>query len=139
MLTTKTHRTLSTLAAGAACRAAPGLAPAAEPMKFMGAISGVVRNSLGVPQMGAVVLLYNRQERTVDKTLSDSTGGFHFLDLLPDLYSVRVSVATLVPALKRNILVQPGMQSILAVNLNSLFSTIQLSYPPRSEEHTSEL
>ena len=118
------------LAAGMACLAAPWLASAAEPVKFMGAITGVVRNSLGVPQMGAVVLLYNRQDRNVDKTLSDSTGRFQFPDLVPDLYSVKVSVATLIPVLRKNILVQPGMQSMLAVNLNSLFSTIQLSYPP---------
>ena len=130
MLTTKTHRTLSTLALGMACLAAPSLARAAEPVKFMGAISGVVRNSLGVPQMGAVVLLYNRQDRNVDKILSDSTGRFQFAGLVPDLYWVKVSVATLVPAVKKNILVQPGMQSMLAVNLNSLISTIQLSYPP---------
>ena len=113
-----------------ACLAAPWLAPAAEPVKFAGAISGVVRNSLGVPQMGAVVFLYNRQDRNVEKTLSDSTGRFQFSDLVPDLYSVKVLVATLVPALKKNILVQPGMRSMLAVNLNSLISTIQLSYPP---------
>jgi hypothetical protein len=130
MLTTKTHRTLTTLALGMACLAAPSLARAAEPVKFMGAISGVVRNSLGVPQMGAVVLLYNRQDRNVDKILSDSTGRFQFAGLVPDLYWVKVSVATLVPAVKKNILVQPGMQSMLAVNLNSLISTIQLSYPP---------
>jgi hypothetical protein len=129
MLTTKTHRTLITLALGMACLAAPWRAIAAEPMKFAGAISGVVRNSLGVPQMGAVVLLYNRQDRNIDKTLSDSTGRFQFAGLFPDLYSVKVSIATLIPALKKNILVQPGMQSVLAVNLNSLFSTIQLSYP----------
>src|ERR1017187_4699692 len=129
MLTTKTHRTLTTLALGMACLAAPSLARGAEPVKFMGAISGVVRNSLGVPQMGAVVLLYNRQDRNVDKILSDSTGRFQFSNLVPDLYSVKVSVATLIPAL-RKILVQPGMQSVLAVNLNSLISTIQLSYPP---------
>jgi len=130
MLTTKTHRTLTTLAAAMAYLAAPWLAPAAEPVKFMGAISGVVRNSLGIPQMGAVVLLYNRQDRNVEKVLSDSTGRFQFSDLIPDLYSVKVSVATLVPALKKNILVQPGMRSILAVNLNNLFISIQLSYPP---------
>ena len=110
--------------------AAPTLAPAADPVRFMGVISGVVRNSLGVPQMGAVVLLYNRQDRNVDKILSDSTGRFQFAGLIPDLYWVKVSVATLVPAVKKNILVQPGMQSMLAVNLNSLFITIQLSYPP---------
>ena len=84
---------------------------------------------MGIPQMGAIVLLYNRQDRAFGKVLTDDHGEFQFLGLLPDLYSVRVTLATFVPALKKDILVQPGMRSVLNVNLNTLFSTIQLAYP----------
>jgi hypothetical protein len=90
---------------------------------------GLVTDRTGVPQMGAVVLLYNRQEYVCEKALTDQRGEFHFLGLLPDLYSVRVSLAAFVPALKKDILVQPGMRSILAVNLNTLVSSIQFGYP----------
>src|SRR5439155_26962378 len=55
---------------------------------------------------------------------------FNFVGLFPDLYSVKVTLATFVPALNKNILVQPGMRSMLNVNLNTLFSNIQFAYPP---------
>ena len=130
MLKTKTHKALNFLVVGMSCLAAPRVSLAATPLKVSGAITGVVRNSVGVPQMGAAVQLYNRQERNVGKVLSDSNGQFRFLSLIPDVYSIKVSLAAFFPALKKDIVVQPGMQSVLAVNLNSLFSTIQLSYPP---------
>src|SRR5207253_8324508 len=80
--------------------------------------------------MGAILCVVNRQERTFEKILTDERGAFNFVGLFPDLYSVKVTLATFVPALKRNILVQPGMRSMLNVNLNTLFSNIQFVYPP---------
>jgi hypothetical protein len=129
MFSTKTHKTAAFLAIGIACLAAPCVAPAAGPIRLSGVISGVVSDSMGIPQMGAIVLLYNRQDRVYGKVQTDDLGQFKFLGLFPDLYSVKVTLATFVPALKKNILVQPGMRSVLNVNLNTLFSTIQLSYP----------
>ena len=78
--------------------------------------------------MGAVVNLYDRQQRFLGKVLTDEHGQFKLLGLLPALYSVKISVTSFVPATKE-ILVQPGMRSILNVNLNTLFSTIQFGYP----------
>jgi hypothetical protein len=107
-----------------------GTAQGAEPIKLSGAITGRVADSSGVAQMGAAVILYNKQERQFQRVLTDSQGIFKFLNLLPDTYSIKVTFATFVPALRKNILVQPGMRSVLNVNLNTLFSTIQLAYPP---------
>jgi hypothetical protein len=129
MFNSKTHKSAAVLAAGVVCLLSPLVAQAVEPIKLSGAIGGVVTNSLGAPQMGASVVLYNRLDRAFDKVLTDERGEFRFLGLFPDLYSVRVSLATFVPALKKDILVQPGMRSILNVNLNSLFSSIQIGYP----------
>jgi hypothetical protein len=39
-------------------------------------------------------------------------------------------MAAFFPAIQKDILVQPGTQSLMAVHLSSFFSTIQLSYPP---------
>jgi len=125
-----THRTVASLVLGVACLAAPLVARAATPMKLSGAIGGVVSNSAGIPQMGATVLLYNRQDRNVDKVLTDARGGFQFLNLLPDVYSIKISAAAFALAMRRDILVQPGMRSVLAVNLSTLFSSIRLAYPP---------
>src|ERR1017187_6303416 len=129
MFSTKTHKTAAFLAIGIACLVAPCVSMAAGPIQLSGVITGVVSDSMGIPQMGAIVLLYNRQDRVYGKVQTDDLGQFRFLGLFPDLYSVKVTLATFVPALKKNILVQPGMRSVLNVNLNTLFSTIQLAYP----------
>ena len=131
MFTVETRRSQAALIALLGCLvAAPRVCRAAQPLKLSGAITGLVTNSLGVPQMGAVVVLYNRQDRAYERAITDERGEFKFLGLFPDSYSLRISLASFVPAMKRNILVQPGMRSVLAVNLSTLFSSIQFAYPP---------
>src|SRR5450432_2556506 len=131
MLEARTHRTLVSLVlAGAVYLAGSGLGQAATPLRMSGAITGFVTDAGGVPQMGAAVILFNRQERQFERALTDDRGAFKFLGLTPDLYSIRVTLTTFVPATKKGILVQPGMASVLNVNLNTLFSSIQFAYPP---------
>jgi hypothetical protein len=79
--------------------------------------------------MGAAVVLFNRQERQFERVLTDARGAFRFVGLMPDLYSVKVTLASFVPALKKGILVQPGAASVLNVSLSTLFSSIQFAYP----------
>ena len=130
MLNLTTHKTVAGLLVGLACLTAPGArAAASADFKLSGAIAGTVSNNLGIPQMGATVLLYTRLDRMFGKTITDEHGAFQFPGLQPDAYSVRITLATFVPALRRNIMVQPGMRSMLNVSLSALFSTIQISYP----------
>jgi hypothetical protein len=91
-----------------------------------GSIVGIVSDSVGIPQMGASVLLYNRFDKLLSRILTSERGTFGFEALPPDTYSVRVSLASFLPALKRDILVQPGMRSLLNVSLASVFSSIEL-------------
>lgn len=100
----------------------------ASPTQLSGSIAGFVRDSTGVPQMGATVLLFNRYERLIQRTLTNERGVFGFDSLTPDLYSVRVTLASFVPAMKQKIAVQPGMQSLLYVDLASVLSSIELVY-----------
>lgn len=93
---------------------------------FSGAIAGEVKSASGVAQMGATVVLYNRYDRMIGQVVTDLKGGFHFDPLLPDQYSLRVSLPSFVPAFKRNITVLPGIQSLLAINLTSMLSTIEI-------------
>ncbi len=111
-------------------------APAAFPATnnpLSGSIAGVVRNSSGVPQMGATVFLFNRSEKLLGSVLTNERGLFGFGLLTPDLYSVRVSLASFVPAVKQKIAVQPGMQSLLYVDLASVLSSIELVYAKPGE------
>lgn len=105
---------------------------AAVPGPPFGSLLGSVRDGAGVPQMGAVVQLYNRQERFLEKVLTNASGQFVFASLAPDFYSVRVTLNSFVPALKKNIAVHPGLQSVLAINMAGLVSSIELVYTSRN-------
>lgn len=100
----------------------------AEPVQVAGSLAGIVRDSAGVPQMGAAVFLFSRSEKLLLRTMSNERGIFGFSLLTPDLYSVRVTLASFVPAVKQKIAVQPGMQSLLYVDLASVLSSIELVY-----------
>jgi Carboxypeptidase regulatory-like domain len=99
---------------------------AAAPIRFAGAVSGMVTDSAGRPQPGAAVVLLNQQERLLQKVYTDLSGNFSFGDLLPDLYSVQVSMTSFVTASRQKVPVKPGMRSLLEVSLSRMFSSIQV-------------
>ncbi len=109
--------------------AIPSASRAASTPKLSGSILGLVTDAAGIPQMGATVLLYNHQDRLYERALTDEKGSFSFRNLFPDSYSIHVSLASFLPALKNNILVKPGIQSLLNVSLAGLFSSIQIILP----------
>ncbi len=128
MLETRTNSTLCFLLAGFGCLSGVRQASAAVIVPLSGGIGGVVRGIGGMPQLGATVTLYSRTQKPLGKVLTDERGEFKLLGLVPALYSVKVSFSALVPA-TREILVQPGIRSILNVNLSTLFSTVQFGHP----------
>ncbi|MBL0161305.1 MAG: carboxypeptidase regulatory-like domain-containing protein [Bryobacterales bacterium] len=97
-------------------------------LKLFGSITGQVRNTAGTTQMGATVLLMNRNERVVQRALTAPDGRFRFDSLTPDQYSVRVNLSSFVPAMRGNVPVRAGMESFLNIQLANLFSSIELVY-----------
>ncbi len=95
-------------------------------IRFSGDVSGLVSDAAGRPQAGAVVMLFNKQDRLLQRLATDRDGTFSFDDLLPDLYTVRVSFSSFFPASRDHIQVRSGMRSLLEVNLSRLFSSVQL-------------
>jgi hypothetical protein len=102
------------------------LAQAGSAPDFSGEILGEVHSSNGVAQMGATVLLFNRYDQLIKQTLSNEQGRFAFGMLAPDTYSIRVSLASFVPAMRRNIAVAAGSEAVLKISLASLLSTIEV-------------
>jgi hypothetical protein len=116
---------------GLVCAGGPPVSPRQALLRplqqqLSGRIFGNVRSTLGVVQMGASVYLYNRYDQMVRQALTNENGQFLFDSLSPDLYSVRVALSSFVPAMKRGIGVQAGVESVLNVNLASVLSTIEL-------------
>jgi hypothetical protein len=106
--------------AAVAAHAAP------PPVRFAGAVSGLVRDSVGRPQAGASVSLFNQQAHLLQRAYTDLAGNFSFGDLLPDLYSVQVSLLAFVPTTREKVEVHPGMRSLIQVSLSRMFSSIQV-------------
>jgi hypothetical protein len=125
----KAEKTVGCLLAGMLYLAAPSPSHAVEPVKLSGFLSGTVKDPHGVPLMGATVIVYNHQDRPISRMLTNERGHFQFAGLFPAMYSLRVSLASFIPAVRKDILVQPGMRSMLSVSLSTLFSSIQFDYP----------
>jgi hypothetical protein len=115
---TTSIRTLSTLA-GVFCLA--HAAQAGGPIPLSGSIAGEVKSVAGVAEMGAKVLLYDRHEQLIRQVLTNEQGRFGFAALTPDIYAIRVTLASFVPALRRNISVAAGSENLLQINLSGNF------------------
>jgi len=107
-------------------------ASAASLNPLAGQILGQVKDATGAAQMGASVSLYNRYDELVRKGLSNEQGRFAFDALTPDLYSIRVILASFVPAERRNISVLPNTENRLDINLTSVLSSIGVTTTPAS-------
>jgi hypothetical protein len=90
-----------------------------------GAISGYVRDASGIPQMGAVVEIAGSAARTLT-VFTDGAGFYSATDLLPGLYSVKVSVPSFLPALREKVGLQPGTSIRLNITLNTLLNAMRV-------------
>ncbi len=106
-----------------------GAANAASPDSFSGQILGTVHNATGVAQMGATVYLYNRYDQLVRHALTNEQGRFGFDSLVPDIYSLRVLLASFAPAERRNISVLPSSDNRLDISLATVLSTVIFAPP----------
>jgi hypothetical protein len=109
----------------------------AAPAKLGGTLLGEVRNASGVTQTGATVLLYDRFDNLVRRSLSTEDGRFGFAALAPDTYTVRVSLSTFLPAIRR-IAVAAGSENLLRVSLAAMLSSIEVAPTPRGAKLMSD-
>ena len=98
------------------------------PSPFAGTLVGSVIDSLGTPQMGATVQLFDRYQRVVRKSMTAADGRFGFAGLIPEIYSVRVAVPSFLPAARDKIAIRAGLSSVLEVRLTSVLSTVEVQY-----------
>lgn len=101
---------------------------AAPSVPLTGSIAGVVQNAFGIPQMGATVSLFNRLEKQIARVMTDDRGVFEFDSLPSDMYTLRVTLMTFLPAIRSNISVQPGIRRVFAINVAGMLSSIEFVY-----------
>src|SRR5947199_4750854 len=96
-------------------------------------IAGYVHNSLGAPQIGAVVQVIGSAAQVLN-VVTDDKGGFRASGLLPGIYNVKVSAPSFLPTLREKISLKAGATILLNLTLSTVFDALQ--FTPR--EGTSE-
>ena len=96
-------------------------------------VTGTVRDSAGVPQIGAVVQLLRPDLSVVATAYTNSDGHFQFTSVRSGHYALKAMAASFLPSLRENVRVHSA--AIVNLTLNTLFEAIQwLPSKPRGTD-----
>ena len=98
-----------------------------------GTLSGLVRDSGGIPQLGASVAIIPETPgiSPTYEFFTNTQGIFNGEKLLPGAYTVRVTLAGYLPYLQKHIQISPSLTTTVRIQLESMFASIeQLRRPP---------
>jgi Carboxypeptidase regulatory-like domain len=84
------------------------------------AVSGVVHDTQGVAQMGAMVQVLTAGSASVATAFTDIYGRYRIANLVPGKYQVRATSALFVPATRNNLQLSTGMRATVNLTLNML-------------------
>lgn len=105
----------------------------AQQSRSAAAVSGIVRNAEGTPQMGAMVQLVAAHANpsafaalgTAVSAFTDIHGRYLIRNVPPGRYQLRATAALFMPALHDNLQLHAGAQAVVNVTLNTLFEAAQ--------------
>jgi hypothetical protein len=98
----------------------------AESAGTLPAITGSVRDSGGLPVVGAlVIVMASNPSMSQRMALTDSRGSFSIPNLFAGEYSVKVTMPRFLPALKSGIQVNAGHGATLIVNLQNALDVVR--------------
>jgi hypothetical protein len=94
-------------------------------------VSGLVRDSSGVPQIGAVVQLLRPDLSVITVVYTTSKGNYTFSNVLPGHYAVKAMGTSYLPSLRENVRVRSN--TVVNLTLNTLYEVMQwLPAEPRA-------
>ncbi len=96
-----------------------------------GSISGFVKDSAGVPQMGAAVEVYGTATGQHQLAYTDETGHFSLSGLLPGSYDLRASAPSFLPTLREDVALSAGTAKVLNITLTTLFEAVKMLPPAK--------
>ena len=98
-----------------------------------GTVSGVVRDSAGIPQLGATVEIFSEAPGVfaARQLLTNTQGIFKGEKLAPGFYTLRVTLAGFLPTLEKHIRISSNLTTVVRVQLESMFASVEeLRRPP---------
>jgi hypothetical protein len=99
---------------------------AAQAKPVPGKLAGVVRDSAGIPQMGASVELVSEAVGAAATRgfLTNTQGMFRGDKIAPGFYTVRVTLAGFLPTLEKHIRVTSNLTTVVRIELESMFASL---------------
>lgn len=114
---------------------------AAQAKAAAGKLSGVVRDSVGTPQMGATVEIVPEAALKAASLglLTNPQGVFRDVNLAPGLYTVRVTLAGFLPTIQQHVRISAHVTTVVRVELESMFASLdQLRRQPSTTNVESD-
>jgi len=121
-----------------------GANPALAQLKSVqGILSGVVRDSVGTPQLGASVEVIPESAAVASASgigfLTNTQGVFRGERLAPGFYTIRVTLAGFLPTLEKHVRVSANLTTLVRIRLESMFASLeQLRRAPSSAAAESD-
>jgi hypothetical protein len=102
-------------------------------------LSGVIRDSRGLPQPGAAVELLRPDLSVVSEVFADEHGRYRMEGILPGIYDVKASDAMFLPTLRENLQVLAGTKLVVNLTLNTLYEAFRwLPAKPRQADEPKD-
>jgi hypothetical protein len=103
------------------------------------AVSGVVRDTTGAPQIGALVELLGLNLSVVARTFTDDHGHYALPQVTPGTYEVKASGSFFLPTLRENLRLLATSRLVVNLTLNTLYQAFQwLPAQPRSADEPKD-
>jgi hypothetical protein len=102
-------------------------------------LTGVVKDSRGVPQIGAVVQLLRPDFTVALETYTDDHGRYKLSTMLPGVYEVKASANLFLPTLRENLQVLSGSKIVVNLTLDTLYEAFRwLPAKPRAADEPKD-
>jgi hypothetical protein len=101
-----------------------------------GSVSGVVRDSRGTPQIGALVELLRPDYTAVARVFTDDHGHYRIAKIVPGIYAVKATGALLLPTMREKLQVSGSTQLVVNFTLSTLYEAFRWlpATPRRADE-----
>jgi Carboxypeptidase regulatory-like domain len=104
-----------------------------------GAVSGVVRDVKGTPQVGALVQLLRPDLSVIYETFTDDHGRYELPRVLPGIYGVKATGSLFLPTLRENLHITASSRLIVNLTLNTLYEAFRwLPAQPRQADEPQD-
>ena len=113
--------------------------PAYAEGRAAGAISGVVRDAKGAPQVGALVELLGPNLSVLANAFTDDHGWYTLRQVAPGTYNVKASGSFFLPTLRENLRVAADSKMVVNLTLDTLYEAFRwLPAKPRQADEPQD-